>query len=64
MQVKIMQNHRQAGVEHAAGSIIDIPEDDASWLIGVQGAQRAQAVEAHARGAQLLRDAGLVEDAE
>ncbi len=60
MQVKIFQNHRQGGIEHPAGSIIDLPDDDANWLLGIQGAQRAQAVEEHRRGTKRLQDAGVL----
>ena len=60
MQVKIFQNHRQGGIEHPAGSIIDLPDDDAKWLLGIQGAQRELEVQAHIEGTQRLQDAGLL----
>lgn len=63
MQVKIFRNHRQAGVEYQAGSIIDVPDDDANWLLGIQGAERAQEVQAHAKGKKRLIDVGLMDEA-
>ena len=53
MLIKIFQNHTQAGVMTVAdpvnGTVIDIPEEDAEYVLAAEGARRAEIVKASKR---------------
>jgi hypothetical protein len=42
MRVRLITDHTHAGIFYPAGSVIDIPDADARWLIAMQCATEIQ----------------------
>ena len=45
MKVRVFQQHTHAGVSYPAGSEIDLPDDDARWLLDAEKARRVVMIE-------------------
>ena len=41
MRITVFQQHTHKGIIYPAGSEVDLPDADAQWLIGIEGARRA-----------------------
>ncbi|MDA8258513.1 MAG: hypothetical protein M0Z99_23270 [Betaproteobacteria bacterium] len=56
MKYRIYRQHTHAGVTYPAFSVVELPEEDAQWLMQAEGAVRAQNVQ---EAAQAMEDHGL-----
>lgn len=45
MKIRVFQQHTHAGVTYPAGSEIELPEDDAQWLLMAEKARRVVMIE-------------------
>ena len=41
MRITVFQQHTHKGIIYPSGSEVDLPDADAQWLIGIEGARRA-----------------------
>lgn len=44
-KVRLFRNHTQAGVEYPAGAEIELPDEDADYLLSAEEQYRAQLIE-------------------
>lgn len=57
MKIVVLQNHTHAGVMYPAGSIVDLPDDDAKWLLDTEQARREAIVQADKRRREVMDEA-------
>ena len=56
MKYRIYRQHTHAGVTYPAFSVVDLPEEDAQWLMQAEGAARMQVIQ---EAAKLMEERGL-----
>lgn len=57
LKVKLNVPHTHAGTQHAAGSVIDLPETKALWLCGLTfPAKLADGTDAPVKAAELVKE--------
>ena len=57
MRVRVFNQHEHNGIVYPAGSVIDMDDRDAEFLLRVEGAKREEIIRTDLRYRQVLADA-------